>query len=102
MTDKVVSLGEVPRWVQSGMRVGIGGGPVMIAPTALVREVIRSGARDLHLVASATGGFALDLLIGAGCAASVEFAQVVLNEFGAAPSFRRWAEGGRLRCLDHS
>jgi glutaconate CoA-transferase subunit A len=102
MTAKLISLAEVPRYVQSGMRVGIGGGPVMIAPAAMVREVIRSGARDLQLVAAATGGFALDLVIGAGCAASVEFAQVVLNEFGPAPSFRRWAESGRLRCLDHS
>lgn len=100
--DKRIALGQVPRHVQSGMRVGIGGGPVMITPTALIREVIRSGARDLHLVAASTGGFGIDLLIGAGCAASVEFAQIILNEFGPAPNFRRWAEGGRLRCLDHT
>lgn len=95
-------LAEVRRWVRSGMRVGIGGGPVMITPTAFLREVIRSGARDLHLVAASTGGFGIDLLVGAGCVASVEFAQIVLNEFGPAPNFRRWAEQGRLRCLDHS
>jgi glutaconate CoA-transferase subunit A len=100
--DKRIGLGEVARYVSSGQRVGIGGGPVMITPTALIREVIRSGVRDLHLVASSTGGFGIDLLIGAGCAASVEFAQVVLNEFGPAPNFRRWAESGRLRCRDHS
>jgi hypothetical protein len=41
-------------------------------------------------------------MIGAGVAASVEFAQVILNEFGPAPNFRRHAESGRLRCLDHS
>ena len=100
--DKRVGLGEVARWVQSGMRVGVGGGPLTVTPTALIREVIRSGARDLHLVASSTGGFGIDLLIGAGRAASVEFAQIVLNEFGPAPNFRRWAEGGRLRCHDPS
>lgn len=102
MTDKRIALAEVPRHVQNGMTVGVGGGPVMITPTALIREVIRSGVRDLHLVASSTGGFGIDLLIGAGCAASVEFAQIVLNEFGPAPSFRRHAEQGRLRCLDHT
>jgi glutaconate CoA-transferase subunit A len=69
---------------------------------ALIREVVRRGARDLRLVASSTGGLGIDLLIGAGCAASVEFAQIVLNEFGQAPNFRRWAESGRLRCLDHT
>ncbi|MBI4246307.1 MAG: hypothetical protein HY614_03875, partial [Candidatus Rokubacteria bacterium] len=63
MTDKRIALAEVSRHVQSGMTLGIGGGPVMIAPTALIREVIRSGARDLHLVAASTGGFGLDLLI---------------------------------------
>lgn len=100
--DKRVGLDEVPRWVTNGLRLGIGGGPMMITPTALIREVIRSGVRDLQLVAASTGGFGIDLLIGAGCAASVEFAQIVLNEFGPAPNFRRWAESGRLRCLDHT
>ncbi len=100
--DKRIGLDQVARYVRSGMTVGIGGGPVMITPTALIREVIRGGVRDLHLVASSTGGYGIDLLIGAGCAAAVEFAQVVLNEFGPAPNFRRHAETGRLRCLDHT
>jgi glutaconate CoA-transferase subunit A len=102
VTDKRIDLDEASRQVRSGMRVGIGGGPVMITPMALIREVVRRGARDLRLVASSTGGLGIDLLIGAGCAASVEFAQIVLNEFGQAPNFRRWAESGRLRCLDHT
>jgi glutaconate CoA-transferase subunit A len=74
----------------------------MITPIALIREVLRSGARDLRVVASSTGGFGIDLLIGAGACASVEFAQIVLNEFGQAPNFRRYAESGRIRCLDHT
>ncbi len=101
-TDKRLALGDVPRHVASGMKVGIGGGPVMITPIAMIREVLRSGARDLHVVASSTGGFGIDLLIGAGAVASVEFAQIVLNEFGPAPNFRRYAESARLRCLDHT
>ena len=102
MGSKLIALSEVGRYVQSGMTVGIGGGPLLAAPMALVREVIRSGARDLHLVASSTGGIAFDLLIGAGCAASVEFAQITFDEYGSAPNFRRHAEAGRLRCLDHT
>ncbi|MBI4254790.1 MAG: hypothetical protein HY616_06920 [Candidatus Rokubacteria bacterium] len=100
--DKRIALGDVPRYVRTGMTLGLGGGPVMITPMALIREVLRSGARDLHLVAASTGGLGLDVLIGAGAAASVEFAQVILNEFGQAPNFRRWAESGRLACHDHS
>ncbi|MBI3030146.1 MAG: hypothetical protein HYY64_11600 [Candidatus Rokubacteria bacterium] len=99
---KLIGLGEVGRYIQSGMTVGIGGGPMLAAPMALVREVIRSGARDLRLVASSTGGVPFDLLIGAGCAASVEFAQIIFNEYGPAPNFRRSAEAGRVRCLDHT
>jgi glutaconate CoA-transferase subunit A len=99
---KLIGLNEVGRYVQSGMRLGIGGGPLLATPMALVREVIRSGTRDLHLVASSTGGVPFDLLIGAGCAASVEFAQIIFNEYGSAPNFRRYAESGRLRCLDHT
>lgn len=100
--DKRIALADVGRRIASGITLGIGGGPVMITPIALIHEVIRSGARDLHVVVSSTGGFGIDLLIGAGACASVEFAQIVLNEFGGAPNFRRYAEGGRLRCLDHT
>ncbi len=100
--DKRVGLAEAAAWVRSGQRVGIGGGPLMVTPTALLREVIRRRVRDLDVVVSSTGGFGVDLLVGAGCVASVEFAQIVLNEFGPAPNFRRWAESGRLRCRDHS
>lgn len=102
MTGKLIALRDAAQYVRSGMKVGIGGGPVMITPIAVIREVLRQGARDLHLVASSTGGFGIDLLIGAGAVASVEFAQIVLNEFGAAPNFRRYAEQGRIRCLDHT
>ena len=102
MTDKRIALHEVSRYVGNGMLVGIGGGPLLSTPTALIREIIRAGARELRLVASATGGFGLDLPIGADAVASVEFAQIVFNEYGFAPNFRRYAEAGRLVCLDHT
>ncbi len=102
MADKRITLSDVPRYVQSAMTVGVGGGPVMITPIAMIREVLRSGARELRVVASSTGGLGIDLMIGAGAVASVEFAQIILNEFGPAPNFRRYAESGRLRCLDHT
>lgn len=102
MVHKLIGLSEVGRFFQNGITVGIGGGPLLITPTALIREVIRTGVRNLRLVASSTGGFGLDLMIGAGVAQSVEFAQIVLNEYGSAPNFRRWAESGRIRCLDHT
>jgi len=102
MSDKRVTPAEVGRAVRAGCLLGVGGGPMTATPVALLHEALRSGARALRVVAASTGGFGIDLLIGAGAVASVEFAQIVLNEFGPAPNFRRWAEAGRLACLDHT
>lgn len=102
MIDKRTTLVEAARRLRSGMLVGLGGGPLTATPMALVREILRQGARDLRVVVSSTGGLGADLLIGAGAVVALEFAQLVLNEFGPAPNFRRAAEGGRLRCLDHT
>jgi glutaconate CoA-transferase, subunit A len=53
---------------------------------AVVRALIRRGARGLQLIGVPQLGFQADLLIGAGCVASVETAAVTLGEQGAAPS----------------
>lgn len=102
MTDKRISLDQVGQFFRSGMTVGVGGGPLLSTPVALIHAIVRAGLRDLRLVASATGGFGLDLLIGANAVASAEFAQIVFNEYGFAPNFRREAEAGRLVCRDNS
>jgi glutaconate CoA-transferase subunit A len=70
------------------------------APMTLVRALIRRGVRDLHLLTVPTGGFAAELLIGAGCVAMIETSGVSLNEFGAAPRFVEAVKSGRLAILD--
>jgi glutaconate CoA-transferase subunit A len=102
MSGKVVALTEAASHFRPGLSLGVGGGPLLAAPAALIREAIRRGAGGFKLIACSTGGYGLDLLIGAGCAVSAEFAQVSLYEYGFAPNFRRFAEAGRLRCLDHT
>lgn len=102
MREKLCALQDLRKWVWSGMFLAVGGGPLRITPMALLREVLRSGVRDLDLLVTPTGGLGVDMLIGAGVARSVEFAQIVLDEFGMAPHFRRQAEAGRLRCKDHT
>jgi glutaconate CoA-transferase subunit A len=42
------------------------------------------------------------MLIGAGAVHSVEFAQIVLGEFGMAPHFRRMAQAGKIVCKDNA
>ena len=42
MRDKRIELADVSRFVQSGMQVGVGGGPLLSAPSALIREIIKT------------------------------------------------------------
>lgn len=69
-------------------------------PMAAVRALVRRGARDLRLIGGPTAGLMADLLIGAGCADSIETAAVTLGEFGLAPRFRAAAESGALKIKD--
>lgn len=70
------------------------------APMALARALIRKGVRNLHLVNMPTGGLFADVLIGAGCVATVEGGGVSLGEFGQAPCFVRAVKSGAVRPLD--
>ena len=65
-------------------------------PMAAVRALVRRPARDLQLVTVPQGGIAADLLIGAGCVATIETAAVSLGELGNAPRFSAALEGGAL------
>jgi glutaconate CoA-transferase, subunit A len=67
---------------------------------ALIRELIRRGVRSLRLVGVPTSGYGADLLIGAGCVASIETAAVTLGEAGAGPCFAAAVAAGTLRVLD--
>ncbi|MFO0987362.1 MAG: CoA-transferase [Alphaproteobacteria bacterium] len=70
------------------------------APMALARALIRKGVRGLHLVNMPTGGLFADVLIGAGCVATVEGGGVSLGEYGQAPCFVRAVKFGAVRPLD--
>jgi glutaconate CoA-transferase subunit A len=67
---------------------------------ALVRALIRRGARNLRLLGVPVSGFATDLLIGAGCVAEVQTSAVSLGEAGLAPRFTAAVAAGRLRVID--
>lgn len=63
------------------------------APMAVVRELVRRGARGLRLLGVPQLGLPADVLIGAGCVAAIETAAIGLGELGAAPAFQRaWRE----------
>ncbi|HMO44721.1 MAG TPA: CoA-transferase [Rubrivivax sp.] len=75
------------------------------APMALALALIRRRVRGLHLVTLPTcaypaSGMMIDLLIGAGCVASVETSGISLHELGPAPRFTQAVRDGRLRVRD--
>lgn len=97
--SKIVSVDEAVAEIPDGAKVALGGWIFNSQPMALVRALIRKGARDLHLI-PAPGSVAPDMLIGAGCAASTVCVFISFEQFGLAPHFRRQAENGTLRVYD--
>src|ERR1700761_1060713 len=69
-------------------------------PMAATRALIRRGVKDLHLVTLPTSSLQADLLIGAGCLATLETSAVSLGEFGPAPRFTAAILAGSIRMLD--
>ena len=82
------------------------GATVALAPDysgcalAAVRALIRRRAQGLHLIGVPQLGFQADLLIGAGCVASVEAAAVSLGEHGPAPRFVAAIKAGSILMRD--
>jgi glutaconate CoA-transferase subunit A len=70
------------------------------AAMAATRALIRRGAKRLELIALPTASLQADLLIGAGCVASIETSAVSLGEFGPAPRFTAAVTSGRLKVKD--
>lgn len=96
---KLKSLEEAVSGIPDGSMVGIGGWIFNAQPVALVRALIRKGARDLRLM-PAPGSIAPDLLIGAGCVSSTSCLFISFEHYGLAPHFRRRAEDGTLAVSD--
>ena len=67
---------------------------------AVTRELVRRGVRGLHLVTVPVGGLQADVLIGAGCVATLESSGVTLSEFGTGPCFTRAVKAGAITLRD--
>jgi glutaconate CoA-transferase subunit A len=90
--SKVMSISEATKLIKNGQTVAIGGGEaVRKHPMAIVREMIRQGKRDLHLLGW-NNGVDFDILIGADCTSVVETAYVGMYGAGQAYNFRRAIE----------
>lgn len=97
---KQVSLAEAAAIVLDGMTVAIGGGLSWREPMALLRELIRQGRRDLHVIGTAHG-VDVDLLCGAGAVSVIEESYVGFEQdFGMAPNYRRACQEGQAKVHD--
>lgn len=94
--DKRADLGTAAGLVADGAIVALGGGLSARLPMALVRELIRSGRRDLHVVGSAHS-LDVDLLVAAGAIKVCEESYVGFEQdLGLAPAFRHAAQTGAI------
>jgi len=67
---------------------------------AATRELVRRGARGLHLVCVPVSGMQADVMIGAGLVSTIETSAVSLAEFGTAPRFTAALRDKKLRMLE--
>jgi glutaconate CoA-transferase subunit A len=67
---------------------------------AATRALIRRGIRRLRLVTLPTSSIQADLLVGAGCVATIETSAVSLGEFGPAPRFTAAVLAGAIEVRD--
>src|SRR5258707_1592025 len=88
--ERIIDEQQAAAWIEDGMTVAFG----EPAPMALVRRIIKRGVRNLTVV---TSGFALDMLIAAGCVRkTVSYYAGGGPGVPVMPSFRRAAERGEI------
>lgn len=98
-TRFLADANAIAREIPDGASIGL---PPDYSPVAMavVRALVRRGAKDLKLIGVPVLGFCADILIGAGCVREVETSAVTLGEAGLAPRFTVAAEKGALKIVD--
>ncbi len=67
----ITSEAEAVSRIKNGMTIALGGFSVTNHPMPIVRQLIKTGVKDLTVVGAATAGLDIDLLIAAGCVAKL-------------------------------
>ena len=98
MTEKLCRLEAVAGQFRDGMTVGIGGWGSRRKPMALVRELIRSGVRDLTVVSF--GGPDVGMLCAAGAVRKVVFGFVTLDSIAVEPHFAAARQAGSIEVVE--
>jgi glutaconate CoA-transferase subunit A len=94
-----VTIDELVTAIEPGMMLALPKDESGVAMAA-TRALIRRGVSDLHLLCAPVCGLQADLLIGAGCVATVECGGIVINEVGVGPRFSAAVRTGSIRLKD--
>lgn len=99
MTNFVSTAAALVEAITDGARVAVPPDYSGVAMAA-TRALIARRATGLRLVAVPQAGLQVDLLIGAGCVASIEAAGINLGELGLAPRYTDAVQRGEVRVID--
>jgi len=96
--DKRTSIAAVVGELRDGMTIGIGGWGSRRKPMAIVREILRSGLKDLTIVSY--GGPDVGLLCKTGQAKRVVYGFVSLDSIPLEPHFRVARQAGTIEAQE--
>ena len=99
--NKLTTLAEAARLVRAGDMIGIGGMTLYRKPMAFVRELARSGTKELTLLGF-TSSFEAELLAAAGVLGTIRTCYFGLEFLGLAPRLRRATEEGRIKIVEET
>ena len=99
ITSPLCDLASLAAMIPDGAKLAVPSDNAGVAMAA-TRELVRRGARGLHLVCVPIGGLQTDIMIGAGLVDTVETSAVTLGEFGSAPRFAAALQDKRVRVID--
>jgi glutaconate CoA-transferase subunit A len=98
MSDKRMTEADVVGELRDGMTIGIGGWGSRRKPMSIVREILRSGLRDLTIVSY--GGPDVGMLCTTGQARKAVYGFVSLDSIPLEPHFRRAREQGTIEAME--
>lgn len=93
-----MTAAQVVAQLEDGMTIGIGGWGPRRKPMALVREILRSGLRDLTVVSY--GGADVGMLCAAGRIRKLVFGFVTLDFIPLEPHFRKARQSGAIEVME--
>jgi glutaconate CoA-transferase subunit A len=101
MKEKLMKLEDAVKLVEDGFSIGFGGFMFFRRPMAFIRALIKAGKKNLDAF-SINANIDLDILIGAGCTRSVNYAYLGMGQLGLALNFRRAAENALIKVNEYN